>query len=944
MAQSSAAFNLIFGAKTDQLEKALSTVDGKLRRTAAKFNRLGKSMSVGITAPLAAIGGQSFRTFATFEQSMAKVLAVSGATGKEFQALEANARELGATTRFTASDVAGLQLEFAKLGFTAGELTQVTEATLALAQASGSDLAQSAEVAGATLRGFGLEASETGRVTDVMAQAFSTSALDLASFQDSMKFVAPVAAAAGVSLEEATAMLGQLANAGVKGSQAGTALRRIISEVAGSGQDLGEAMTKTADEVLNLADAKDAVGRTAQSAFIILKNGLGTVDGLTKGLENSQGAAKRMAEVMDNTAQGAVARMSSAVEGAQISIGAALAPAVIAMTENVAALAARFDRLSDGTKRTVVVTASLAAALGPLLIALGAVIRSIRTMRIAMLSLNKTIRANPIGALVTVVTIAIGFLYDYGTAAHAAEDADRNFGDQISRTNTNLEQRNQLIKDSLNVGSEDARSVKDLQDQIAGLKTELDGLSSVNLERLENQLLAIEVGETVDAGDIALAPEIADQVYEELSSPEIQDAVGEAIAAADTADQIEAAMLEGTNQAISNVAQNIRDRISVLEDALTTAQGRVAGAGGDGGDDDDKKKKKSTREITFEVKGKDGDSARILAGLAEETFKISQVQIFTGDTQQGARDLADATERAAKALAEVGELELASTLKDEAKQILTDAGIKLPPVTFEITPQVGDPEDTLTPIFDALGAATNQASAAFAVTGDQLANAQALADAYEQAAIAAVATGQDSVLADQLIAEAEAARQLANELEKAKEKEEDLADSANQLAQTTQAFAGAIESTVAAAIRGEEDLGQTIKAAGKQILAALLAETIGTAIRNAFQSASATGPAAVAVGPALAGAAVAGVTALFNGIPALKDGGITLGPTLALIGDNPGGREAVIPLDRLRSMMDDRSGAGGALTVSGRLSGRDLILSGERSQRLTDRTYGPRTF
>jgi hypothetical protein len=89
---------------------------------------------------------------------------------------------------------------------------------------------------------------------------------------------------------------------------------------------------------------------------------------------------------------------------------------------------------------------------------------------------------------------------------------------------------------------------------------------------------------------------------------------------------------------------------------------------------------------------------------------------------------------------------------------------------------------------------------------------------------------------------------------------------------------------------------------------------------------------------------VAGVTALFNGIPALKDGGITLGPTLALIGDNPGGREAVIPLDRLRSMMDDRSGAGGALTVSGRLSGRDLILSGERSRRLTDRTYGPRTL
>ena len=351
---------------------------------------------------------------------MAKVKAVSGATNAEFESLTNNAQELGRTTRFTASEVSALQLEFAKLGFTSEEITQVTGATLNLAQATGSDLAQSAEVAGATLRAFGLDASETGHVTDVMAAAFSSSALDINSFQDSMKFVAPVAKAAGVSLEEAPAMLGQLANPGIKGSNAGTSLRRILQEVAGTGMDFGEAMKKSASEVINLADAKDEVGRTASSAFLVLKEGMGDVDGLTQSLIASDGAAADMAATMDDTAEGAMKRMQSAIEGAQIEIGQALAPIMIKLAGIVSDLAGRFASMSDGGQLVIMAISGVAAVIGPVLVILPNLIGGIKAAKIAFGSLNATMLANPFvlaAAAITAVATAAYLLYENTTDA-----------------------------------------------------------------------------------------------------------------------------------------------------------------------------------------------------------------------------------------------------------------------------------------------------------------------------------------------------------------------------------------------------------------------------------------------------------------------------------------------------------------------------------------------
>jgi len=428
-----------------------------------KMQQTGKNLSMKLTAPIAALGAVSFNVFKGFEAEMSKVKAVSGATAEEFKALSDNAKDLGASTMFTAREVASLQTEFAKLGFTATEITQVTESTLALAQASGSDLARAAEVAGSTLRAFGLDASQTGRVTDVMASSFSSSALDMEHFASSMSFVAPVAKSAGMSIEETSAMLAVLANAGIKGSKAGTALRRIISEIGTTGKPVAEALKDLATQGIGLADAKDEVGRSAQSALLILAEGVDQIKPLTTQFENSAGAAKEMADTMGDNALGASKRLESAMEGLGISIGEVVAEAVVPMMEGIAKLASKLNKMSPAVKRNVVVIAALVASAGPLLFLTGGLLRNFRFLRLAMIRSNATtkiaialqkaynfvLKMNPIGIVITALTALAGVLYLVNRRKKEAIQIEKGLTDSakedIANTQIRQAQANNLI-------------------------------------------------------------------------------------------------------------------------------------------------------------------------------------------------------------------------------------------------------------------------------------------------------------------------------------------------------------------------------------------------------------------------------------------------------------------------------------------------------------------
>jgi hypothetical protein len=301
-------------------------LDSFTKKLGKSFSRLGTSIGGAVVALFAVQKvGQLFSnaldTIKEFEQQMANVKAITGATASEFAQLEKSAKELGATTQFTATEVGQLQEEYAKLGFTTDQILDASEATLELATATGSDLAQSAKVAAATINGFGLQAKDTQKVVDVMAKSFTSSALDISKFETAMAAVAPVAATVGMSLEETTASLGVLVDAGFDASTAGTALRNILLDTQKAGITTAEAFDKIKASADPSSTALDLFGKRGAAVALTLAKSTSKTSGFTKELLNAQGAAEAMAKVVGDTLEGDIKRLNSAWEGLVLNLG-----------------------------------------------------------------------------------------------------------------------------------------------------------------------------------------------------------------------------------------------------------------------------------------------------------------------------------------------------------------------------------------------------------------------------------------------------------------------------------------------------------------------------------------------------------------------------------------------------------------------------------------------
>lgn len=269
-----------------------------------------------------------YAPFQDLEYRMAMVRAISSASDEEFDMLETTARRLGATTEYTATEVAGLELAYSRMGFAPAQIRDLAGATLDLATATGENLEKTADTVATTLRGFQLGADQTQRVADVMAKSFNSSSLRLDYFTESMKYVAPIAKAANIPLEETVAMLGVLADRGIRGGAAGTALRRIFSEIAKEGGDVNQRLAELSQRGLTLGGAMDEVGKYAMTALKVLTDAKGDVDGLAVALNNAGGSAKKAADIIRDTSKGDWDVLLSAVTEKLISIGEVLSPIV----------------------------------------------------------------------------------------------------------------------------------------------------------------------------------------------------------------------------------------------------------------------------------------------------------------------------------------------------------------------------------------------------------------------------------------------------------------------------------------------------------------------------------------------------------------------------------------------------------------------------------------
>lgn len=364
-------------ASAKTFANSIQAQNRKLKKFGKTMSKVGKDMSLKLSLPIIALGALATKTFASFEQEMAKVKAISGATAVQFKELSKLAEDLGASTRFTASEVATLELNYSKLGFVPEQIKKITASTLDLALATGEDLAESALVAGATLRGFGKQAEEMPKVIDVMALSFSKSALNLEKFKDVMKTVAPVAKAVNSTLETTVAIASTLVDAGLDASTAGTSLRNIFIELASKGITWNQAMNKIRNSTNKVKTATDLFGKRASTAALIIAENSDKIDDLTRSYEGAAGAAKKMADIMDATLEGAMLRVKSAVEAVGISFGRVLAPVLTEIAGGIAGVATWFKDLEDSTKKIILVIAGLAAAIGPLLVVMGFLVSTI---------------------------------------------------------------------------------------------------------------------------------------------------------------------------------------------------------------------------------------------------------------------------------------------------------------------------------------------------------------------------------------------------------------------------------------------------------------------------------------------------------------------------------------------------------------------------------------
>lgn len=425
----------------------------QMKTVGGNIESAGKKL-LPVTATVTALGTASVKTAADFEAAMSKVAAVSGASASEMEALTEKAREMGSKTKFSASEAAEAMNYMAMAGWKTEDMLSGIEGVMNLAAASGEDLATTSDIVTDALTAFGLTAQDSGHFADVLAAASSNANTNVSMMGETFKYCAPIAGSLGFSVEDTAEAIGLMANAGIKSTQAGTSLRTIMTNLSGEvkicGDSIGEVTIATSNadgsmrdlsdiladcrvsfaglsESEKAAAAESLVGKNAMSGFLALMNaGEGDINKLSGAIDNCDGAAQNMADTMNDNLEGQLTILKSALEELAISFGQLLIPALREVVQWLQDFIGFLNSLPEGVKKTIMVIALVAAALGPVLIIVGKVISAIGTIMTivpkvagvinvvkgAFAALNATMLANPIVLIIAAIAALVAaFIY-----------------------------------------------------------------------------------------------------------------------------------------------------------------------------------------------------------------------------------------------------------------------------------------------------------------------------------------------------------------------------------------------------------------------------------------------------------------------------------------------------------------------------------------------------
>lgn len=403
-----------------RLGQTFSEIGPKIKSVGDSMKSVGRSMSLYVTAPIAAGFGTAMKKSIDFDDTMRKVKATSGATGDEFNQLRTKALQMGRDTKFTASESAEAMNYMALAGWDTKDMLKGVGGVMDLAAASGEDLASVSDIVTDNLTAFGMKAKDSTHFADVLAQTSSKANTDVRGLGEAFKYAAPVAGALGYSVEDTSIAIGLMSNAGIKGEKAGTALRTMFTNLSKPTKamkdemdKLGISITDSNGEMLPMRDVLDQLrgkmgglskdqqaaaastifGKEAMSGALAVINASDEdYKKLTKSIDGSKDASKRMANEMEGGIGGAMRKMKSAIESLAISLGDALAPMLYKVATWVTKLANKFSNLPTGVQKTIAVVGLLAAAIGPLLMVFGVMASTIGTSLTVLGSLMTSMR------------------------------------------------------------------------------------------------------------------------------------------------------------------------------------------------------------------------------------------------------------------------------------------------------------------------------------------------------------------------------------------------------------------------------------------------------------------------------------------------------------------------------------------------------------------------
>lgn len=382
-----------------------------LRKVEQTANSLRGTLVRAFAATGLAVGiGSSVSLLADFSQEMSRVRAISGATAEEFSLLNDRAQELGATTRFSATQAAEGMTLLAQAGFTANETISTVDDTLNLAQAGALSLATAADITASTLRGFRLQVDQAGRVVDVLAAASNTTNSSVISLGEGLKFVAPIAAGLKVPLEETVSALGNLSNAGLDASLAGTGLRRVLSELESPSEvtnrilrslgvtteqvrvsqvGLTSALRVLRDAGLNTGQALEVFGDRGGPAFEVLSEAIPSIQSLTSELGDAGGSTAKVAAIMNDNLNGALLKVRSSMQAFILQLGDA--GASNALTQSLLGVAEALRFLAGDAEAAI--DAAIALGAGYAAIKLAPFVASLQASTAAMIEESLAVEA-----------------------------------------------------------------------------------------------------------------------------------------------------------------------------------------------------------------------------------------------------------------------------------------------------------------------------------------------------------------------------------------------------------------------------------------------------------------------------------------------------------------------------------------------------------------------